>query len=153
MEVNTKYGYIYKITNSINGKIYIGKRTGSQFDEDYWGSGTKLKVALKEFGKDNFKREILEWCSTKDILREREIYWIQKLNSRNPDIGYNIKKGGEGNREIYPFNLNGTAVVSLQIPLSFYDWLRKRSREECTTISYLIRKMIVKTMREEGENN
>ena len=147
METNTRYGYIYKITNAINGKIYIGKRTGSEVDEHYWGSGTKIKTALKEFGENNFKREVLEWCSTKDVLREREVYWIQRFDARNPEVGYNIKKGGEGSRGISGFNLEGSATISLQIPLMMYDWLKKEAQKNCTTISYLLRKMILQSMR------
>lgn len=86
---------IYKITNSINGKIYIGQ--DSKNNPDYYGSGTYLKRAINKYGKENFKKEIIEDnISNKQILNEREIYWIGKLDSRNPEIGYNLTIGGEG---------------------------------------------------------
>lgn len=53
-------GYIYKTTNLVNGKIYVGKRQMPHFDDSYYGSGTVFKAALKKYGKANFKREILE---------------------------------------------------------------------------------------------
>jgi group I intron endonuclease len=82
---------IYKTTNLINGKIYIGQ---SIYNKDtYLGSGKKLKEAIKKYGKNNFKKEILEFCDLKDIVKQ-EIYWIKKLNSRDVNIGYNIAKGG-----------------------------------------------------------
>ena len=54
------FGYIYKTTNLINGKIYVGKRQSSTFDENYYGSGKYFKRALKKYGKSNFSREVLE---------------------------------------------------------------------------------------------
>lgn len=47
-----------------------------------------------EYGVDNFKIEVIEKCSP-DELNTREQFWIQQLNSRDPNVGYNICKGGE----------------------------------------------------------
>lgn len=88
------YGYIYKITNLINGKIYIGLHTASVFDEKYWGSGSDLKAAQRLYGLENFSREILQWCDSLEDLNRAECYWIDHLNSRNPEVGYNIQPGG-----------------------------------------------------------
>lgn len=88
------YGYIYKTTNLINNKIYIGQHKGCIFDPYYYGSGSWFIKAVKKYGKENFKCEILEECSTLEILNEREIYWIEFYQSRNPSTGYNLAKGG-----------------------------------------------------------
>ena len=71
------YGYVYKTTNLINNKIYIGqhKWTGHEIDPKYLGSGKILKEAIKTYGKENFKCEILEWCESFDELNKRERYW------------------------------------------------------------------------------
>lgn len=91
------YGYIYKTTNLINGKIYIGQKKSTIFlGEKYLGSGIELVSAIKKYGKENFKVELIEELPTKKKLDEREIYWIDKYNSRNKQIGYNIAEGGEG---------------------------------------------------------
>lgn len=90
------FGYIYKITNNLNNKVYIGKREKSKFDEGYWGSGKYIKNAINKYGIENFSREILEWCADRDSLCEREAYYIDYLNTRNFEIGYNIAKGGIG---------------------------------------------------------
>lgn len=90
------FGYIYKITNNINHKFYIGKREKSVFDENYWGSGKHIKNSILKYGINNFSREIVEWCKNREELNNREKYWIEVLNSRDPNIGYNIAAGGDG---------------------------------------------------------
>lgn len=83
---------IYKITNRINDKIYIGQ--DSKNNPNYFGSGLLIKKAIKKYGKEYFKKEILEICNNLDELNEREFYWIEKLNSMDHNIGYNIDCGG-----------------------------------------------------------
>ena len=87
--------YIYKITNKVNGKIYVGKHASKR--KNYWGSGIILKAAIKKYGKENFIKEIIEYCENENELSTREIFWIKFLNSRNRLIGYNITEGGDGN--------------------------------------------------------
>ena len=82
---------IYKTTNLVNGKIYVGFH--SKNNKNYLGSGRDFKKALKDFGRNNFIRETLEVVN-KFNKDERERFWIKKLNSQNPNIGYNIRRGG-----------------------------------------------------------
>lgn len=89
------YGYIYKTTNLINGKIYIGQHHASVFDAIYKGSGVRLHEAFGKYGWENFSVELIEECQSKKELDEREKFWIAKLNTRNRDIGYNLSEGGE----------------------------------------------------------
>jgi len=83
---------IYKITNIINGSIYIGQE--KNYNPSYYGSGILIKKAISELGIDNFKKEIIEYCKDHNELNEREIFWIKELNSRNPSVGYNLAPGG-----------------------------------------------------------
>lgn len=85
---------IYKTTNLINGKIYIGQ--DSHNNTKYLGSGTLIRKAIKQYGTDMFYKEVLEYCNTKKLLNEREIYWINALNSIDPNIGYNRHRGIRG---------------------------------------------------------
>jgi group I intron endonuclease len=86
---------IYKITNLINNKIYVGKDVQRQ--PSYYCSGIAIKNAIQKYGKDNFVREILEDnLESKEILSIREKYWISKLRSNTKEIGYNLTAGGEG---------------------------------------------------------
>lgn len=84
---------IYKITNNVNGKLYIGKDALDR--NDYYGSGKLIKRAIKKYGKNNFKKEIIDKCKTVEQLNRKEKFWIKKLNSRIP-LGYNIEEGGNG---------------------------------------------------------
>jgi len=84
---------IYKTTNLINGRFYVGKSAYNK--ENYYGSGKILNLAIKKYGKENFKKEIIEECKNKEELNEKEIYWIDKLDAFYPK-GYNIARGGTG---------------------------------------------------------
>jgi group I intron endonuclease len=88
------YGYIYKTTNLINGRIYIGQKKAKIFCPTYYGSGTILNDALKKYGKENFKIEVLCWAKSKAELDSFEIEQISKY-SLNENL-YNITKGGTG---------------------------------------------------------
>lgn len=90
------YGYVYKTTNLINNKIYIGQHRSDNFDAQYLGSGKLIRRAFKKYGIENFKCEVIEWCETKEQLIAREIYWIHAYKAQDKCIGYNISNGGEG---------------------------------------------------------
>ncbi|MFA5745627.1 MAG: NUMOD3 domain-containing DNA-binding protein [Candidatus Paceibacterota bacterium] len=91
---------IYKITNLINNKIYIGQDTKNR--PLYLGSGILIKNAVGKYGKHNFKKEILEYCKTQEELNEKEQYWITHFNSTNLNVGYNIALGGSGKLGVFP---------------------------------------------------
>jgi group I intron endonuclease len=82
---------IYKITNLINEKIYVGK--SSDFKQSYWGSGNGIKNAIKKYGIDNFKKEILDTAENIEDLNKKEIFWISKTNAILN--GYNMSPGGD----------------------------------------------------------
>lgn len=89
------YGYIYKTTNRLNNKIYVGQKKSKEFlYENYLGSGVALQRAIKKYGKENFTVEFLDSAGSFDELNEKEVYWISKLDARNIDVGYNIASGG-----------------------------------------------------------
>ena len=88
------YGYIYKTTNLINNKIYIGQHKAQKFSLNYKGSGKMLREAFSKYGKENFSVVLVEECSTQEDMDSKEMYWISYYNSTNTDIGYNISIGG-----------------------------------------------------------
>jgi group I intron endonuclease len=83
---------VYKTTNLVNGKIYVGQSLNGE--NWYLGSGTMLKRAIRKYGKDLFLRETLRECTTKEELDQAEREWIAKLNAQDPKVGYNIAFGG-----------------------------------------------------------
>lgn len=97
-------GVIYKITNKINHKIYIGQTRVTEpqrWQQHVWYANNcpnkdslLLCYSIKKYGKENFQREIIEECDN-DLLNEREIYWINYYNSTNKNVGYNLTLGGE----------------------------------------------------------
>ena len=91
-----KYNYIYKITNIINCKIYIGKHSTDDINDGYMGSGVVLKKAKEKYGIENFTKEYLAFCDTYDKLNFFERFYIRKYGSTDRNIGYNIASGGEG---------------------------------------------------------
>lgn len=93
-----KLGKIYKITNIVNNKIYIGQTIrdlNTRFKQHCYREGCKyLHNAILKYGKANFKIELIEEVPI-EVLDEREIYWISKYNSTKRSIGYNIYFGGK----------------------------------------------------------
>jgi group I intron endonuclease len=83
---------IYKITNIVNNKIYIGQDKNNK--SGYLGSGDLIKLAIKKYGKENFKKEILQICESQDELNYYEKHYITINNSTDKSIGYNISFGG-----------------------------------------------------------
>lgn len=88
-------GIIYKITNELNGKIYVGQTINFEQRMGQHRRGKQcIDNAIKKYGRENFSVEVIEECSVEQ-LNEREIFWIAKLNSKVPN-GYNLTDGGDG---------------------------------------------------------
>ena len=90
--------YIYRITNKINNKTYIGQHKYKNIDDNYMGSGIYLKKAQKKYGIENFKKEILVFNISKqehaDLLEKTFIAAErEKVGTRNC---YNRADGGRG---------------------------------------------------------
>lgn len=117
--------FIYKVTNKINNKIYIGQTKISV--KDRWARhitesrckgchtyNTVFKRAIRKYGVENFICEQIEECKTQQELNNREQYWIKYYNSYIGDKnswGYNMTKGGEegssslSEKEVYEINI------------------------------------------------
>ena len=91
--------YIYLTTNLINGMKYIGQHYG-KLDDSYIGSGNDFKKAVSEFGRENFKKEILEVCDSYTTLNEAEKKWIKKFDAVTSKEFYNIASGGGNSNPI-----------------------------------------------------
>lgn len=97
---------IYKIENKVNGKVYIGQTTQG-FNKRISGHKKALKGkyhyneylqrAWNKYGEENFSFEVVEY-TVKDLLDEKEIYWIEYYNAMNKEYGYNNESGGNFNK-------------------------------------------------------
>jgi group I intron endonuclease len=92
--------YIYCITNLINGKKYIGQTIQSvekRFKRHCWPSTLRraampISLAIKKYGKENFKVELLHECFSQEQLDKMEIYYANNLDTFSPN-GYNLRAG------------------------------------------------------------
>ena len=95
-------GFIYKIENKKNGKIYIGKTVNTikerwleHIEEAKRGDNTLLHKAIRKYGENGFYVDFVERCSN-DELNMKEIYYIALFQSYMEQYGYNMTLGGEG---------------------------------------------------------
>ena len=86
---------IYKTTNLLNNKYYIGCHQTDNLNDSYLGSGKHLKYAIKKYGKANFKFEIMYSLSSKEEMFELERSIVNEDLVNNP-LTYNLKIGGSG---------------------------------------------------------
>ena len=95
---------IYKATNLINNKIYIGQaintleyRKNQHFREARCEKkkNNYFHNALNKYGQENFIFEEIDFANSQEELDEKEIYWIDYYNSTNKTIGYNLDSGGK----------------------------------------------------------
>lgn len=89
------YYTVYKITNLINNKIYVGVHITDNIDDDYMGSGKNIKNAIKKYGIENFKKEYLSVFNNKEEMYQMESIIVNEdfIKSKNT---YNIVLGGRG---------------------------------------------------------
>jgi hypothetical protein len=90
-----KHHYIYKTTNIKSGKYYIGMHSTNKLDDDYLGSGKRLRYSIRKNGKENFKIEILEWYDNRIDLTNRETQLVNENLLKDP-MCMNLKPGGVG---------------------------------------------------------
>lgn len=110
-------GYIYKVTNTVNGKVYIGQTSRdvhTRWCEHLHDTASKKDLsrfvfhrAIHKYGADSFRVETIEECDVAD-LDERERYWIKYYNSY--EKGYNSDFGGRSNKghPVYQYARDGT---------------------------------------------
>ena len=95
------YGFVYKLTNMDNGKIYVGqtRRSVEERFQEHKYAQSLIGRAIRKHGVEKFMCEVIAVCETKEELNAKEIFFINYLNASNPKIGYNLTGGGEFNHE------------------------------------------------------
>ena len=123
-----RYNYIYKITNNINGKLYIGKHSTDKLNDGYIGSGIRLHQAYNKYGIENFTKEYLAFCDTDDKLNWLERFYIKKYNTYNNEGGYNLTEGGNGS-PMKGKNLSEETKQKISISIrDGYKWRKEYKR-------------------------
>jgi hypothetical protein len=127
---------VYKITNNINDKIYIGCHKTQVKNDDYMGSGKVLKLAIKKYGIENFTKNIIFEASSAEEMFSKEKELVE-IGSHT----YNLKKGGDGGFDFVNKNLskehrsnvgklgNKSFQNRLKSDKNFNDWFVERMRE------------------------
>ena len=90
-----RFYLIYKITNNLNQKFYIGKHETDNLDDDYFGSGKHLKNAQNKYGIENFTKTILFYCANREEMNLLEHCVVTPEFCQREDT-YNINEGGDG---------------------------------------------------------
>lgn len=118
-------GYIYKTTNKINQKIYIGKHQSTEYDDKYFGSGKILIRAIEKYGIENFANEIIDIANTDEELNKKEKFYIKHYKSLYGKNCYNLASGGDGGN-----------VFKYQTPESKEQFIKKMTeinKRRCAT--------------------
>lgn len=92
---NRLFYYVYKITNTINGKIYIGVHKTDNLEDSYMGSGTLIKRSIKKHGVENFIKEYIQFFDDYQSCLDLEELLVTEAFIASPH-NYNIKGGGFG---------------------------------------------------------
>lgn len=87
--------YLYQVTNTINGKIYIGVHRTNNLEDGYMGSGTLLNRAINKHGVENFKKDILHYFENIEELFKKEREIVNESFLAREDV-YNLRIGGDG---------------------------------------------------------
>ena len=90
-----KHHFLYRTTNLINGRYYIGMHSTNLLEDNYVGSGRRLWYEIRKYGRQNFKFEILEFFDSREklALREKELVTLQEIAKEKC---INLKAGGVG---------------------------------------------------------
>ena len=114
---------VYKHTNKINGKVYIGQ-TSKTIEERSGHNGNNYThsslfySAICKYGWENFFHEVLEDNLTSDEASEREKYYIKLYRSNEREYGYNLTSGGEKQKELSPISREKMSLAKKGKPLS-----------------------------------
>lgn len=125
-----KYHFIYKTTCLITNRYYCGMHSTDNLDDGYLGSGKRLCYSINKHGKENHKREILEYLPSREKLKEREEKIVNEELRRDP-LCMNLMNGGQGGKisdeyQIKRSRMGGEAYSRrLNTDKKFYEYIKQ----------------------------
>ena len=123
--------YMYKITNKLTGKLYVGVHKTKSMDDSYMGSGKVIKRAIEKYGIENFEKAIIETFDSEEGMyaREKEIVNDEFLSRQ--DV-YNLRRGGTGGFDYInkTYGLNNRLIQGYNKSISPYSNPKKYSEEQ-----------------------
>ena len=130
---------LYKITNIVNGKVYIGQTKNSllwRFKShcSKYSCCTKLKHAISKYDKHNFKIEQIDHAHTREEADSKEVFWIGYYKSTQDEFGYNILEGGHKAESI-----NKKRVICLETKEVFESVTDVAEKLNCKTVETIAR--------------
>lgn len=127
--------YVYKILNTLNGKVYIGQTNNSDLRWSQHRSNAKYNIgeqvitrAMIKYGIDAFKFEVIAGCKSQENVNVVEVECIRQYDSRNPEKGYNVDVGG---REPRPADIGARISEALKKHYETHDgWMKGKKHTE-----------------------
>ena len=139
-----RYHFIYKTTNVLTNRYYYGMHSTNNINDDYLGSGRRLKYSINKYGKENHQREIIEYCPDRSSLKQREIE-IVNINEIAKHECMNLIEGGTGGFTVEQQKKNARKSNKIQHKLhKNKDWVEKKGNR----ISIKLKKAYVEGRRE-----
>lgn len=130
-----KHYTIYKITNIINNKIYIGKHITNDICDNYMGSGKLLKYAKQKYGIENFKKEILYDFETEKEMNETEAKIVNEEFLKDKKNIYNICVGGNGG---WTYVNKNNKNIPIHKQKNYKEILQKAAKARNKTVNKLL---------------
>ena len=107
------YYFVYRTTNTVTGEFYIGVHHSVSLEDSYLGSGRELRKAIQEYGRENFKREVLELCGSSEEAYEAEARYVTWKEVLDPKC-YNVKLGGKGGADSLTYMHLGESCIRVR---------------------------------------
>lgn len=161
------YYYVYQITNLLNNKIYVGKHKSATHpsENEYYGSGKQITAAIKKYGIENFKKEVLHYCLSLEEIADKEAEVVTEDFVKRIDT-YNMHKGGPGGWDHYngskehSANSSKGGKMTANRPIKFIaeekanntDWYKQWYASVCVTNQQRQEKALSRESREKRKN-
>ena len=153
---------VYKITNLVNNKIYIGVHKTSNLEDDYMGSGLLIRKSIEKYGLENFKKEYISIFDNAEDMFNMESELVNEEFINREDT-YNLKQGGYGglftSKEKLKLgrvnaNKNGALIQAKKALDKLFadtDWVKNKSEKFLKTMNEKYSDNAFKTF--EGKNH